>query len=139
MVDPLTPATPLACYSPLPLAPYLLHPLSCYAPYSAAPPSTWHAPPQARRPLSYLGTRSELENEILRVRVFDWDLLSVDDIIGKADVPLSGLLEYGQVDIELTHEEEDMSAPKVRGVRPRKIVPAGRLVGQPVQNGLHPV
>ena len=48
-------------------------------------------------PLSYLGTRSELENEILRVRVFDWDLFSGDDLIGKADVPLNGLLEYGQV------------------------------------------
>ena len=47
-------------------------------------------------PLSYLGTRSELENEILRVRVYDWDLFSGDDLIGKADVPLNGLLEYGQ-------------------------------------------
>ena len=52
---------------------------------------------EARRPLSYLGTRSELENEILRVRVYDWDRLSADDLIGQADVPLNGLLEYGQV------------------------------------------
>ena len=31
---------------------------------------------EAFNPLSYLGTRSELENEILRVRVYDWDLFS---------------------------------------------------------------
>ena len=53
---------------------------------------------EARRPLSYLGTRSELESEILHIRVFDWDFLSADDLIGHADVPLHGLLEYGQVE-----------------------------------------
>ena len=51
---------------------------------------------EARNPLAYLGTRSELENEVLRVRVYDWDRLSADDLIGQADVPLNGLLEYGQ-------------------------------------------
>ena len=51
---------------------------------------------EARKPLSYLGTRSELESEILHIRVFDWDFLSADDLIGHADVPLHGLLEYGQ-------------------------------------------
>ena len=40
---------------------------------------------EARKPLAYLGTRSELENEILRVRVFDWDFFSADDLIGQAD------------------------------------------------------
>ena len=65
-------------------------------------------------PLSYLGTRSELENEILRVRVYDWDRLSADDLIGQADVPLNGLLQYGQVEIDLAYKEEDVTAPKVR-------------------------
>ena len=54
---------------------------------------------EARNPLAYLGTRSELENEILRVKVYDWDLKDSDDLIGKADVPLSGVLEYGQVSV----------------------------------------
>ena len=93
---------------------------------------------QARRPLSYLGTRSELENEILRVRVYDWDRLSADDLIGQADVPLNGLLEYGQVEIDLAYNEEDTSAPKVRGVRPKKLVQAGRLVGQITFEGSRP-
>ena len=35
------------------------------------------------------------------MRVFDWDLLSGDDLIGKADVPLNGLLEYGQARVRL--------------------------------------
>ena len=52
---------------------------------------------EARKPLAYLGTRSELENEILRLWVYDWDFFSADDLIGQADVPLNGLLEYGQV------------------------------------------
>ena len=93
---------------------------------------------EARKPLSYLGTRSELENEILHIRVMDWDLLSSDDLIGKADVPLNGLLEYGQVEVELTFDEEDLTAPKVRGVRPKKVVPAGRLVGQILFDGAKP-
>jgi hypothetical protein len=71
---------------------------------------------EARRPLSYLGTRSELENEVLRVRVYDWDRLSADDLIGQADVPLNGLLQYGQVEIDLAYKEEDVTAPKVRGL-----------------------
>ena len=70
---------------------------------------------EARRPLSYLGTRSELENEVLRVRVYDWDRLSADDLIGQADVPLNGLLQYGQVEIDLSYSEEDLTAPKARG------------------------
>jgi hypothetical protein len=42
---------------------------------------------EARKPLSYLGVRSELENEVLRLRVYDWDALSSDDLIGTAEVP----------------------------------------------------
>ena len=46
-------------------------------------------------PLCYLGTRSELENEILRVRVFDFDLMSSDDLIGKVTyLPTYGLNCY---------------------------------------------
>ena len=33
------------------------------------------------------------KNEILRIRVYDWDFYTPDDLIGMADVPLNGLLE----------------------------------------------
>ena len=35
------------------------------------------------------------------MRVYDWDRLSADDLIGQADVPLNGLLQYGQVRLGL--------------------------------------
>jgi len=93
---------------------------------------------EARRPLAYLGTRSELENEILRVRVYDWDFFSADDLIGQADVPLNGLLEYGQVEVELTLDLPDTTQKKVRGKHPKKTVPAGRLSGQILFEGRLP-
>lgn len=93
---------------------------------------------EARKPLAYLGTRAELENEILRVRVFDWDFLSADDLIGEADVPLNGLLEYGQVEVELTLDLPDTTQKKVRGKHPKKTVPAGRLSGQILFEGRTP-
>ena len=85
---------------------------------------------EARKPLAYLGTRAELENEMLHIRVYDWDFFTADDLIGEADVPLNGLLEYGQVDVELTLDLPDTSQRKVRGKHPKKTVPAGRLSGQ---------
>ena len=93
---------------------------------------------EARKPLAYLGTRSELENEILRVRVYDWDFFSADDLIGQADVPLNGLLEYGQVEVELTLDLPDATQKKVRGKHPKKTVPAGRLSGQILFEGRLP-
>ena len=43
-----------------------------------------------------------------------------------------------QAEVELTFEEEDLAAPKVRGVTPKKIVPAGRLQGQITFDGASP-
>ena len=43
-----------------------------------------------------------------------------------------------QVEVELTYDEDDLTAPKVRGVRPKKVVPAGRLVGQILFDGAKP-
>jgi len=96
---------------------------------------TWE---EARKPLAYLGTRSELENEILHIRVYDWDFLSSDDLIGEADVPLNGLLEYGQVEVELTLDEPDPEGKEIRGKKPMKSVPAGRLTGQILFDGKIP-
>jgi Ca2+-dependent lipid-binding protein len=80
----------------------------------------------------------QLENEILRVRVYDWDFFSADDLIGQADVPLNGLLEYGQVEVELTLDLPDTTQKKVRGKHPKKTVPAGRLSGQILFEGRLP-
>ena len=44
-----------------------------------------------------------------------------------------------QVEIDLAYNEEDVTAPKVRGVRPKKVVQAGRLVGQITFEGTRPV
>ena len=54
---------------------------------------------EARSPLTYLGTRWELESEILRIRVYDWDAFTADDLIGSADVPLAGILDYGRLQV----------------------------------------
>ena len=78
------------------------------------------------------------ENEMLRVRVYDWDFFSADDLIGQADVPLQGLLEYGQVEVELTLDMPDTTQKKVRGKHPKKTVPAGRLSGQILFEGRLP-
>jgi len=93
---------------------------------------------EARKPLAYLGTRSELENELLRIRVYDWDFFSADDLIGQADVPLNGLLEYGQVEVELTLDQPDTSKSKVRGKYPKITKPAGKLFGQILFEGKTP-
>lgn len=93
---------------------------------------------EARKPLAYLGTRSELENEMLRIRVYDWDFFSADDLIGQADVPLNGLLEYGQVEVELTLDVPDLMKKKIRGKHPKKTIPAGRLTGQILFEGRLP-
>ena len=45
----------------------------------------------AKRPLYYYGTRSDLENS-LRIEVWDWDPTSANDLIGFAEVPLRGIL-----------------------------------------------
>jgi len=93
---------------------------------------------EARKPLAYLGTRSELENEMLRIRVYDWDFFTPDDLIGMADVPLNGLLEYGQVEAELTYDRLDTSSKKVRGKYPTITEPAGKVLGQIVFEGQTP-
>ena len=64
---------------------------------------------EARRPLAYLGTRTELENEVLKLRVYDWDALSPDDLIGHADVPMAGVLDYGTVEARLALREEEIA------------------------------
>ena len=72
------------------------------------------------------------------MRVYDWDFFSADDLIGQADVPLNGLLEYGQVEVELTLDLPDTSKKKVRGKFPKKTVDAGRLSGQILFEGRTP-
>ena len=51
----------------------------------------------AKRPLYYYGTRSDLENETLRIEVWDWDPTSANDLIGFAEVPLRGILLSGRI------------------------------------------
>ena len=51
---------------------------------------------EAKRPIFYHGTRSDLENEVLRIEVWDWDV-GKDDLIGFADVPLRGVLLSGRI------------------------------------------
>ena len=41
--------------------------------------------------LRYYGTRSDLENETLRIEVWDWDV-GKDDLIGFAEVPAATIL-----------------------------------------------
>ena len=105
---------------------------------------------EARHPLSFLGTRSELENEVLRLRCYDWDALSPDDLIGSADIPLAGLLDYGTVEARLTIREGEIAShmrqQQSGGERKRdataqdggKLLPAGTLRGQLVTSGWTP-
>eukprot|EP00966_Prymnesium_polylepis_P325596 7381567-Prymnesium_polylepis.1 len=94
---------------------------------------------EARGPLTYLGTRWELENEVLRVRVYDWDAFSADDLIGYADVPLAGLLEYGRLRVDLSLDVPDGEASKQDGRTPTRTVPAGSLTGLLLFDGATPM
>ena len=44
-----------------------------------------------------------------------------------------------QVEVDLTYEEDDVTAKKIKGVTPKKILPAGRLQGQILFDGEQPV
>jgi hypothetical protein len=61
--------------------------------YNTLNPEKMHA----KRPLYYTGTRSDLENETLRIEVWDWDPASRNDLIGFAEVPLRGVLLSGRI------------------------------------------
>ena len=56
--------------------------------------------------LYYYGIKSELENEELLIRVFDFDKIQSDSLVGSAKVPLKGFLDYGYIDSALSVEEE---------------------------------
>tara|TARA_B100000524_G_scaffold337770_1_gene228692 strand:+ start:163 stop:3438 length:3276 start_codon:yes stop_codon:yes gene_type:complete len=84
---------------------------------------------EARAPLYYLGTRSELENEMLHIQVYDWDMISRDDLIGEVRVPLTGLLEEGHIQLELTRLVEDRQSGLINGKRAHMRVPAGKILG----------
>lgn len=45
--------------------------------------------------ITYHGIRSELENEELFIKLWDWDNGPYDDLIGEARIPLRGILDYG--------------------------------------------
>ena len=47
--------------------------------------------------------------QVLRLRVYDWDAFSSDDLIGTAAVPLAGVLEYGTIDAQLSLREEEVA------------------------------
>ena len=53
-------------------------------------------------------------------------------------MPLNGLLEYGQVEVELTLDLPDTTKKKVRGKYPKQTVPAGRLCGKILFEGRTP-
>jgi len=80
----------------------------------------------AKRPLYYHGTRSDLENETLRIEVWDWDPASSNDLIGFAEVPLRGILVSGRISTGLA-----MRTGAVDPADPAtgRLVEAGSLTG----------
>ena len=53
------------------------------------------------------GTRSDLENETLRIEVYDWDYGSSADLMGWAEVPLRGVLLSGHIEASLVMFERE--------------------------------
>jgi Ca2+-dependent lipid-binding protein len=64
---------------------------------------------EAKQPIYYHGTRSDLENENLRIEVWDWDQVSRNDLIGFAEVPLRGVFLSGRVSTSLALEDASAS------------------------------
>ena len=80
----------------------------------------------AKRPLYYHGTRSDLENETLRIECWDWDPASRNDLMGFAEVPLRGVLLSGRITTALAmHSADDVSAAEPGG----RLTTAGNLSG----------
>jgi Ca2+-dependent lipid-binding protein len=87
------------------------------------------------------GTRAELENEMLRIDVYDWDLAGKDDLIGIALVPMSGVLSVGFLQVALALEEKDSEDKRitvwkdygmVQGFIRAKKLPVFNQMGQPI-------
>lgn len=74
--------------------------------------------------LKYRGTRSELENEDLVVRVSDWNRLG-DVKIGHTMIPLRGILDYGFLKSQLARSVK----VKEHALKVKKNLPAGIIEG----------
>lgn len=75
------------------------------------------------KPLFYYGTRADLENELLRIRVMDFDAGSSNDCIGFTEIPLRGVLQGGRLSASLCIWQ-DPARKKVS-----KLIPAGTVKG----------
>ena len=89
---------------------------------------------EAKRPLFYYGTRADLENEILHLRVIDYDRTSRNDVMGFAEVPMRGVLQGGRLSASLAMYE-DASSKKTSALIPAGLVEGGlELVTEPMYN-----
>jgi len=79
---------------------------------------------RAKRALYYHGTRSDLENETLRIEVWDYDPDSRNDLIGFAEVPLRGVLVSGHISTGLA-----MHSGPDRATSGGHLITAGALTG----------
>eukprot|EP01028_Stygiella_incarcerata_P009678 TRINITY_DN463_c0_g3_i2.p1 TRINITY_DN463_c0_g3~~TRINITY_DN463_c0_g3_i2.p1 ORF type:complete len:796 (+),score=226.10 TRINITY_DN463_c0_g3_i2:244-2631(+) len=75
--------------------------------------------------LHYRGTRSELESEDLHIKVYDWDRLSANDLIGTASIPIRGIVDYGFLQSGLSRVGEVTIGKKVV----KRNLPAGSIEG----------
>ena len=80
--------------------------------------------------MKFHGIRSELENAELLIDVYDWDRASADDLIGKASVPLRGLIDYGYLHTGLKLPKMvTKRLPNGTVQKVEEIEPAGELEG----------
>lgn len=79
----------------------------------------------AKRPIYYHGTRSDLENETLKIEVWDKDQMSSDDLMGFVDVPLRGVLASGRIEAAFGFNEKVREDDSVK----ERLVPAGKVSG----------
>ncbi|KAJ5072800.1 c2 domain-containing protein [Anaeramoeba ignava] len=62
--------------------------------------------------IKYTGIRSDLENEDLTAKVYDWNQIKTSDLIGECEIDLRGFLDYGVLQSPISITKQDSNKIK---------------------------